>query len=216
MKINYVLIDYENVQVQSLAMLVGEQFQVRVFLGPNNTKLPVELVMAMQRLGSKGEYIILETPGSNALDFHITYYLGVLTEADPSGFFHIISKDTGFDSLIQHLRRRKISVARSAAVEEMPCFKSAIANPPAQEKQVKPAHSTEELLKLVVDDLIKRKDKKPRSPKALRSTIHARCGKDLPAAQIDAVWEALVKRGHVKINGEQVIYTLPHGQAVKQ
>ena len=32
MKKNYVLIDYENVQVQSLALLKGEQFSVRVFL----------------------------------------------------------------------------------------------------------------------------------------------------------------------------------------
>lgn len=30
MKKNYVLIDYENVQVQSLALLKGEQFSVRV------------------------------------------------------------------------------------------------------------------------------------------------------------------------------------------
>ncbi len=44
MKTNYVLIDYENVQVQSLALLKGGEFQVRVFLGPNNTKLPVEKI----------------------------------------------------------------------------------------------------------------------------------------------------------------------------
>uniref|UniRef100_UPI0040562E4A PIN domain-containing protein n=1 Tax=Candidatus Electronema sp. TaxID=2698783 RepID=UPI0040562E4A len=83
MKSNYVLIDYENVQVQSLALLKGGEFQVRVFLGPNNTKLPVELVTAMQGLGSRAEYIVLETSGSNALDFHIAYYLGALAAADP-------------------------------------------------------------------------------------------------------------------------------------
>ena len=215
-KTNYILVDYENVQVQSLDLLTGEQFQVRVFLGPNNTKLPVELVVAMQRLGNRGEYIILETPGSNALDFHIAYYLGVLTEADPSGFFHIISKDTGFDSLIQHIRSRNILITRSAAIEEMPCFKTASATPPPQGKQVKPTSSTEELLRLVVDDLLRRKDSKPRSPTTLRSTIHARCGKDLPAAQIDAVLEALVKRGYVNINSEQVSYTFPHQQIPKK
>lgn len=214
MKSNYVLIDYENVQVQSLALLKGEQFHVRVFLGPNNTKLPVDLVLAMQQLGSRGEYIVLETPGSNALDFHIAYYLGVLTAADPAGFFHVISKDTGFDPLIQYLRRRKIFAARSAAIEEMPCFKTpASTAPPLEEKLVKSKNLTEELLKLVVDDLLKRKDKKPRSPKTLRSTIHARCGKDLPVAEIDAIWQTLVKRGYIKINDEEMIYTLPDGLA---
>jgi hypothetical protein len=105
LKTNYVLIDYENVQVKSLALLKDGQFRVRVFLGPNNTKLPVELVLAMQELGDRAEYIVLETPGANALDFHIAYYLGVLASSDPLGFFHIISKDTGFDPLIKHLER---------------------------------------------------------------------------------------------------------------
>jgi hypothetical protein len=150
-KINYVLIDYENVQVQSLALLKGEQFSVRVFLGLKNTKLPVELVVAMQEIGSQAEYIVLETSGSNALDFHIAYYLGVLVAADPAGFFHIISKDTGFDPLIRHLRGRKIVVVRSASIEEMPCFKTAVsgAAPSSQESKVIPAAaptSTEELL----------------------------------------------------------------------
>lgn len=209
MKINYVLIDYENVQVQSLALLKGEQFSVRVFLGPKNTKLPVELVVAMQELGSRAEYIVLETSGSNALDFHIAYYLGVLVAADPAGFFHIISKDTGFDPLIRHLRGRKIVVVRSASLEEMPCFKTAVsgAAPSSQESKVIPAAaptSTEELLKLAVDDLIRRKTSKPGTETTLRSTIHARCGKNLPATKIEAVYKALVKSGYVKINGEKV------------
>ncbi len=208
MKKNYVLIDYENVQVQSLALLKGEQFSVRVFLGPNNTKLPVELVVAMQELGSRAEYIVLETPGTNALDFHIAYYLGVLAAADPAGFFHIIAKDTGFDPLLRHLRSRKIFVARSAAIEEMPCCKQAVQ---PQENKVTAAvpSSTEELLRLTVDDLIKRKDSKPGKIRTLRSTIHARCGKNLPESEIDKIWNALLKHGHVKINGEQVSYALP-------
>jgi len=32
LKTNYVLIDYENVHVQSLALLSGEHFRVRLFL----------------------------------------------------------------------------------------------------------------------------------------------------------------------------------------
>ncbi len=210
MKNNYVLIDYENVQVQSLALLNGEQFHVRIFLGPNNTKLPVELVMAMQQLGNRGEYIVLETPGNNALDFHIAYYLGALAAADPTGFFHIISKDTGFDPLIQHLRRRKFSVARSVAIEELPCLKTpASVTAPPQEKKAQPKSSTEELLKLVVEDLIRRKNSQPGSPKTLRSTIHARCGKNLSEAEVNTVYNALIKRGYIKVYGEKVSYALP-------
>jgi hypothetical protein len=65
---NYVLIDYENVQVKSLSLLKDEYFHVRVFLGQKNSKLPIELVVAMQKLGDRADYIVLETSGSNALD----------------------------------------------------------------------------------------------------------------------------------------------------
>lgn len=203
MKTNYVLIDYENVQVKSLALLKGEQFRVRVFLGPNNTKLPVELVLAMQELGDRGEYIVLGTPGANALDFHIAYYLGVLATADLSGLFHIISKDTGFDSLIKHLKAKKVFSTRSVSVEEMPCFVAAATNRTNGDvielkQNTAPAKSSiDELTRIAVGDLIKRKASKPRTSKTLLSTIHAKCGKDIPVADIEAVYKGLVKRGYV-------------------
>lgn len=208
MKTNYVLIDYENVQVKALALLKSDQFRVRVFLGPKNTKLPVAFVLAMQELSNNAEYIVLETPGSNALDFHIAYYLGVLAAADPEGFFHVISKDTGFDPLIQHLKTRNVFSARSTSIEEMPCFKTA----KSSEGDLKPASDpvkVDALIKVAVNDLIRRKAAKPRTPKTLRSTIHAKIGKNLPAADIDSVYEALVTRGYVKVNGQKVTYALP-------
>lgn len=216
MKTNYVLVDYENVQVKSLELLKDEHFCVRVFLGPNNTKLPVELVLAMQKFGEKAEYIVLETAGRNALDFHIAYYLGVLASKDPLGFFHIISKDTGFDPLIRHLKKKKILSARSASIEEMPCFVAPLVTQQTnvlstqQKSDTVPSKPTkEELISVAVDDLIKRKASKPRTPKTLWSTIHARCGKDIPSSDIDEVYEALVKQGYVKIEGTRITYALP-------
>src|SRR5690606_7639197 len=124
LRTNHVLIDFENVHVKSLDLLKGEHFRVIVFLGPKNTKLPVDLVLAMQAFGTRGEYVMLESPGANALDFHVAFHLGRLAAEDPSGFFHIISKDTGFDPLIQHLKARKVFSARSPSIEEIPCFRA--------------------------------------------------------------------------------------------
>ena len=209
MQTHYVLIDYENVQVKSLALLKGEHFRVRVFLGPKNLKLHRELVFAMQTFGDRGQYIVLEAGGKDALDFHIAYYLGVLAEADPSGFFHVISKDTGFDPLLQHLKTMGVSAARSASIEAMPCFSQDIDASSASGGN-KPMHiPVDDMIKLAVDDLIKRKAARPRTPKTLWSTIHARCGRELPAAVIDAVYEALVTRGYVRIDGGKVTYALP-------
>lgn len=102
MRTNYVLIDFENVHVKSLDLLEGEHFRVMVFLGPKNTKLPVDLVLAMQAFGERAEYVTLEASGTNALDFHVAFHLGRLATADPDAFFHIISKDTGFDPLVRN------------------------------------------------------------------------------------------------------------------
>jgi len=120
MQTTYVLIDFENVQVKSLALLKGEHFQVKVFLGPKNARLPVDLVLAMHDLGPRADYIMLGVSGANALDFHITYYLGKLTAEDPQGQFYIVSKDTGFDSLIKHLLGKGLYCKRVAAIEQMP------------------------------------------------------------------------------------------------
>jgi len=65
------------------------------------------------------------------------------------------------------------------------------------------------MVKLAVDDLIKRKTARPRTLKTLRSTIHSHCGKATPAADIDAVYEALLELGYVKLDGAKVTYTLP-------
>lgn len=213
MKTHHVLIDYENVQVKSLALLKDGHFRVRVFLGPKNLKLHRDLVFAMQALGERGQYIELEAGGSNALDFHIAYYLGVLAAADPKGVFHVISKDTGFDPLLQYLKTEGVSATRSVSIEAMPCFSQVVTNAidaKAVSDKGKPQRvPVEDLIKIAVDDLIKRKSARPRTSKTLRSTIHARCGKERPVADIDAVYDALVKRGYVKVDGMKVTYILP-------
>jgi len=217
LKTNYVLIDFENVQVKSLALLKGEHFRVKVFLGPTNTKLPLELVLAMQRLGDHAEYIVLEAHGRNALDFHIAYYLGVLAASDPAGFFHVISKDTGFDPLLQHLKTKRVMSCRSASIEEMPCFPPVPAKVTPSNGQVIKTNPTQpevtdeidDMITVAVDDLVKRKASKPRTSKTLRSTIHSKLGKNVPSIVVDTVYDALVTRGYVKVDGEKVTYALP-------
>jgi hypothetical protein len=217
LKKNYVLIDFENVHVKSLGLLQGEHFRVHVFLGPKNSRLPADLVLAIHEICDRAKYTKLDAPGSNALDFHIAYYLGNLAAADPEGFFHIISKDTGFDPLIQHLKANEILCARSASIEEMPCFKHAALTPAAANgasEAGKPAGAAaqvavDDLIKIVVDDLNKRKAAKPRKVKTLKSTIHARCGKNVSVATVDAVYAQLVTRGYLKVEGEKLTYDLP-------
>jgi hypothetical protein len=158
----------------------------------------------MQELRERGVYITLTSGGRNALDFHIAYYLGRLAGVDPAGCFHVISKDTGFDPLIQHLKAKGISVARSISVEAMPCFAGRKESRPLPRKR-----TDDELFDLVVADLQRRKTARPRRSRTLLTTIHATCGKDVAAGKIESVYNALVKRGYVKVEGAKVTYDLP-------
>jgi hypothetical protein len=123
----YILIDYENVQVKSLALLKGSNIQVRVFLGPSNTKLSTDLVLAMKELGDRADYIVLDAGGHNALDFHITYYLGRLAALHAGADFYVISKDKGFDSLIKYMNKNGVSCARAVSIADLPMVKTAAA-----------------------------------------------------------------------------------------
>lgn len=129
MKAHYVLVDFENVQPRNLGLLKGGPFKLKVFVGASQTKVSLDLAQAVQSFGSDGEYIQITGNGSNALDFHIAYYIGVLSAADPTATFHIISKDTGFDPLVKHLKARGIECKRSAAITDIPHIKSATLSP---------------------------------------------------------------------------------------
>ena len=112
MRPNIVLIDYESVQPAALELLARDHFRVLVFVGATQHKLPFDLVAAAQRLGPRAEYIKIAGVGRDALDFHIAYYVGKLAAADRTEFFHIISKDGGFDPLILHLKEQNIFCGR--------------------------------------------------------------------------------------------------------
>ena len=217
MRTNHVLIDFENVHVKSLELLKGEHFRVMVFLGPKNTKLPVDLVLAMQTFGTRGEYVMLESPGTNALDFHVAFHLGRLAAEDPGGFFHIISKDTGFDPLIQHLKARKVFSARSPSIEEMPCFRAAspvtsVADPAQarpNERHVADAGRFEELCTMAVAQLVAMKRVRPGKLSKLHNAIQSKLGKDVSGSTVDMVCSELVKRGLVKVAGQRLAYAIP-------
>src|SRR3546814_10235162 len=91
MKTNYILIDYENVQPKNLALLEGDHFRVKVFIGAALAKLPFDLVAGMQALGSRAEYIRISGNGPNALDFHIAYYIGKRSEEHTSELQSLMS-----------------------------------------------------------------------------------------------------------------------------
>lgn len=195
MTTHFVLIDYENVQPKEFKSLRSGSFKVKLFLGANQSKIPVALAAALH--GLDAEYVLLESGGSNALDFHIAYYIGVLSVQDPSARFHIISKDTGFDPLIKHLRHRGVVAERLSSISAIPAEKPVAASAGDQQVHLAVAH------------LSKLKAAKPRAEKTLRGTLHALFKKELSEEQLSALFASLCERGVVKVNGTKVTYDIP-------
>lgn len=120
---NIILIDYENLQVKNLDDVYHLDVDVYVFRGPTQNKLPAELIESAQKFGSRITWIKTSRQGHNALDFHIAYYVGRMAEIDPKVFFHIVSKDDGFDALIDFMKERTLFIDRVESIEEIPLVK---------------------------------------------------------------------------------------------
>jgi hypothetical protein len=126
MRRNVVLIDFENVRPDSIKALNHEHCRVLLFCGANQSKVPLEIAATLQTLGQRAQYVKISGTGPNALDFHIAYYIGKLAFEEPGAFFHIVSRDKGFDPLIKHLREHKILSARVESIAEIPFVKNAL------------------------------------------------------------------------------------------
>lgn len=197
MRTNYVLIDYESVQPEALSVLCQEHFKIIVFVGASQAKVSFATAEALQRMGSKAEYIKISGNGPNALDFHVAFYIGQLAAQDPASYFHIISKDTGFDPLIQHLKTKKIFAARSCDIADIPIVRSATLRLPADR------------LSVIVEKLQRLGPARPRAVKTLSSTINAMFLKQLSESELSSLVQELQSAGVVSVVGTKVSYALP-------
>jgi hypothetical protein len=194
---NYVLIDFENVQPKNIEILKNHPFKIFVFVGENQTKVPFGLAAAMQDFGEDAKYIKISGSGKNSLDFHIAYYIGKLSLQDPSGYFHIISKDTGFDPLIKHLRAKKIHVHREKDLAEIPLLR--ISN----------AANEDETIEAIVKNLSGRGQSRPRKVKTLSNTINSLFTKKLDERELDALITKLKEKKYITVDQGKVTYNLP-------
>lgn len=119
---NYIFIDRENVREEEFDRIGGKPAYLTILFGPNQKSVPLPVVRLIRDHAERIE--IIETPvqGKNALDFILAYEIGRRAEQDPSGYFHIIAKDGGYDALLLHLKSRKIHASRRASLAEIPLF----------------------------------------------------------------------------------------------
>ncbi len=197
MKTNYLLLDYENIHPKNLSLLGGHPFKVLVFAGANQTKVPLELAVALQPFGKDAKYITISGNGRNALDFHIAFSIGELSKEDPEGCFYIISKDTGFDPLIEHARKKNIQVCRLKDIAAIPLLR------------VSTVKTIQEKIDAIVENFCVRGSGLPRKEKTLANTINVIFQKSLNEDELRLLIQELNKQGHISLENGKISYHLP-------
>lgn len=172
----YLYIDYENVQDVKVN-IIKETIKVRIIVGNDQTKVPIELVQKTQPFGNAVEWIKVNGKGRNALDFFIAFFLGNDVATDREKTFIIYSKDTGYDPLINHLKKNGIKAKRIVSFQEL-----------CQNKAVK---IDEAGIKRVKDNLTKvAANKRPKKRSSLTGFINSLL-KGTPKQDIDNIIEDL-------------------------
>ena len=154
MKELFALVDFENVQptFEELGKLAPGFTDVWLFHGPHQVK------QAQQWTGANDRVALVPRSGkgSNALDFHLSFYLGYVAARHPDAHLVVVANDRGYDPMLAHARLLSFTVKRvghkatpatkkvatsvarapAAAAKTAPAKKLAPANAPTPDKKV--------------------------------------------------------------------------------
>lgn len=189
------LIDYENVQGISLALVAGTDWKVCIFTGTSQNRIPITLVASAQALGDRLSWIRIDGSGPNALDFHIAYYLGSGITKNPDDEYYILSKDKGFDPLVKHITKGKTICKRITSMGEI--------------ASARRAKEPDAIYGKVVTNLKKiEKGRRPRNKKTLRQHVKSLIGGVNSEEKLDRTIEQLFSSKLVVEEHGKLIYRL--------
>jgi hypothetical protein len=208
------LIDFENIQKVNLASL-NPCFRVVIFVGCNQKSLPFSLVQDTQKLGSRVEWVKVNGIGGNALDFHIAYYLGYQVFQHRGTSYYILSHDTGFDPLVQHINGsggicKRITSLSALTLVKSTATKKAVDTEVKIEKPEKKAVVSVDQRYLRTVEILKKSPAKSRPSRhdALCSHISSLFQRKLSNEEVEAIVKHLYTKGKVSETDGKLSYNL--------
>lgn len=106
----HLLVDWENVQPH------GAQLKA---LAPHGTDVwlfrsPLQRIDAAwhAEYGDSVTQVPIARPGKNALDFHLSWYMGYISARQPDATFIVVSNDKGYDPMLEHARDLRFLATR--------------------------------------------------------------------------------------------------------
>jgi len=108
------LIDFENVAeagTEGIELLTKSDIAV-IFFGKQQTSVSIEFLGTLLKCRCKVSLLQMGQTGHNYLDMQLAAHAGYLMKENPKADFTIVSKDKGFDSVIDYLQERNHGAAR--------------------------------------------------------------------------------------------------------
>jgi hypothetical protein len=192
---NHVFVDFENVHEVDASLIGAKAVRFTLLLGAAQSRLDAALVEKLMEHAASVQLVRLTAGGRNALDFALAYYLGRAVLADPRAYFHVVSKDKGFDPLVEHLRNRHVHVRRHDGFETLN-FSGPAKSAPAP---------SADLFTRVLEHLRKNLNNRPKRKKTLVSHLLAFGGKTTTEPEITALIEKLCKAGYLSLNDKEAV-----------
>jgi hypothetical protein len=190
------MIDYENVQGLTLNSLDPCIVEVWFFVGKSQNKIPFELVESTQSFGSSLRWIKIEGNGKNNLDFHMIFELGRLSmEKEKTGEIYLLSKDKGFDSVVQYANRLGLKVKRIVNLSQMPS---------SDQGTPKSTHTDAVVINLSKIPAPRRPRTKSSLATHLKNTFSGR----MDEKDIETIMEQLFVEGKISENNNRLKYDL--------
>ncbi len=164
----HVLVDWENVQPKDVDIrrLVPDVTDVWIFHGPKQNKVDEH----QKAFGENLTLVPISRSGKNALDFHLSFYMGYITQRNPDARFVVLSNDQGYGPMLEHAMDLGFAASQVGF--------SPLPKAPAQ--RATPRSTTVKQTQVVARKTLAAKKSVPTPKKAL-SSVKVAASKSLPA-----------------------------------
>ncbi len=128
----HMLLDYENVQPtqEQVRALVPDARQLWVFHGPHQR----DVEQRFASFGIDATAVPISKTGKNALDFHLSFYMGYIASKNTGSAMVVIANDKGYEPMLEHARAMGFAVRRLEHGKPKPAAKKAAAKKVAAKK----------------------------------------------------------------------------------
>ena len=187
----HVLLDYENVQPSDaeLRALVPDAGQVWVFHGPHQR----EVEKRFASFGTGATAVPISKTGKNALDFHLSFYMGYIASRNPDSKMVVVANDKGYEPMLEHakamgfvVRRQshgevkapaKKTAAKKVAAKKAPAKKVAAKKAAAKKSAAKPVATKKPVAKNAASASIAKKTSAPKVAPAKKAASAKQVGR---------------------------------------